>query len=618
MPLPQPAPKTVEPLAAGETRAEESNVRALPATPKLALGPLGDSASPAALDRLSRALVDLAVLRREIAIPILHEALAAMHADRHIDAADLCLNALAIDDGIGVAWHILAICREKANDFTTALRCYDAALRLSPDEPEIANDLGRLAIQMGYKDLAEKLFLAYLDMVPDSVPGANNLACAQRDLLRFDDAIETIRHAIYANPKSALLWNTLATILAERGDAGQSIQFFDEALQLKPDFHSCRYNRGGAKMSLGDPLGALEDCDAALPGVVLDSQRAMMNLARATMLLSAGRVAEGWEAYEARFDPHYIDVTHFMIDRPQWTPDSDLSGKHLLVMGEQGLGDEILFANIVPDLIAAVGPDGKLTLAVEHRLVSLFSRSFPAAEVGPHGTLRVDHHVVRAPRFMDEAAMATVDLWTPMASPLRRFRRTVADFPAGRGFLTPDPGRVAHWRDVLAALGPEPKVGVIWKSLVMESARVRFYSPFDRWAPVLKTPGAVMVNLQYGDSTEEIARAHAELGVELWTPPGIDLKNDLDDLTALCVALDLVIGPATATTNLAAAGGADLWLISTPGAWPRLGTDRYPWYPQTRVFTPTEHNAWEPVMADIAAALGEAITRKDSPKQRFA
>jgi len=597
-----PAPKA-EPKDAGE-----AGVRALPATPRPALGPLGDSASPAALDRLSRALAELAALRREMAIPILHEALAAMHADQHVEGAELCLKALAIDDCIGVAWHILAICREKANDFTSALRCYETALRLSPDEPEIANDLGRLAIQMGFKDLAEKLFLAYLEKVPDSIPGANNLACAQRDLLHFDEAIETIRKAIYANPESALLWNTLASILAERGDVGQSIQFFDEALRLKPDFHTCRYNRGGARMSLGDPQGALTDCEAALQGVVLDNERAMMNLARSTMLLSAGRLGEGWDVYEARLDPHYIDVTHFFIDRPKWTPDSALAGKHLLVMGEQGLGDEILFANIVPDLIGAVGPEGKVTLAVEHRLVPLFARSFPAADVIMHGTLKVDHHTVRVPRFTDEAAIATVDFWAPMASPLRRYRRSVADFPERRGFLTPDPVRVAHWRAELAALGPEPKVGVIWKSLVTQSARARFYSPFDRWAPVLKTPGAVMVNLQYGDSREEIARARTELGIEIWTPPGIDLKNDLDDLTALCVALDLVIGPATATTNLAAAGGADLWLISTPGAWPRLGTDRYPWYPQTRLFTPPEHNAWEPVMAEVAAALGEAIT----------
>ena len=64
----------------------------------------------------------------------------------------------------------------------------------------------------------------------------------------------------------------------------------------------------------------------------------MMSLARSTMMIAAGDLAGGWDAYEARFDPHYADVTHFMVDRPAWTPDSDLRGKKLLIMGEQGFG----------------------------------------------------------------------------------------------------------------------------------------------------------------------------------------------------------------------------------------------------------------------------------------
>jgi len=600
MPLQKPAFKPVIP------NSDTAVARAMPAAPQLAMPTgVGDAASPAALARLNKALEDLSALRREAALPFLHEALAAMRADKHAEGAELALKALAIDEQCGVGWHILAICREKADDFTTSLKCYETALQLSPDEPEIANDLGRLAIRMGFKDLAEQLFIAYLEKVPGSVAGANNLACAQRDLLRYDEAQATISDAIYANPEAALLWNTLATIQAERGEVATSVQFFDEALRLNPDFHSCRYNRGGAKLSLGDVEGALVDCEAALPGVVLESERAMMNLARSTMLLAKGDLERGWDAYEARFGTRYTDGTHFLINRPQWEPGMDLKGKRLLVMGEQGLGDEVLFAGIIPDLLEAVGDEGEVILAIEKRLVPLFQRSFPTARVGEHGTLRIDHHTVRAPRFMDDSEMETVDVWTPMASPLRQFRRAVIDFPLRQGFLTPDPVRVAYWKATLDALGPQPKVGVIWKSLVKDSARHRFYSPFEQWAPVLTTPGALIVNLQYGDAAEDIAFAKAEYGVDIWTPPGIDLKNDLDDLAALCAALDLLIGPATATTNLAAAAGANLWLISTPGAWPKLGADHYPWYPQARVFNPPAFNDWAPVMDEIALALGK-------------
>ncbi len=600
------------PLAQTENREsfDPDTARALPAAARIVGAAAGSSTSSTALARLHQAIADLEALRTRSIMPILQQALNAVRVQDHAEGSRLAMEALALDEKCGIAWHILAICREQADDFTTSLKCYETALALTPDEPEIANDLGRLTYRMGFKDIAERLFKAYLEKSPKSVEGANNLACAQRDQMQYAQAIETVRAAINLNPTQSLLWNTLATIVAEQGDVDQSIQFFDEALRLDPLNHKARYNRGNAKVSLGDPAGALTDCEAALPKAVLESETAMMSLARSTMLIAKGDLKQGWDAYEARFDPHYADVTHFLVDRPAWTPDTDLEGKRMLLMGEQGLGDEVLFASIVPDLIEALGPNGKLTMAVEHRLVPLFQRSFPEAEVGAHGTLRVDHHTVRGARFIPDEAMADFDAWAPMASPLRRFRRSVSAFPQRRAFLTPDPARVAHWRGVLAADRARPNVGVIWKSLHIDSARARFFSPFDRWAPVLTTPDARMVNLQYGDSATEIAEVKARLGVDMWTPPGIDLKNDLDDLAALTTALDLIIGPANATTNIAAASGAEVWLVSTPGAWPKLGTDRYPWYSQVRVFNPPAYNVWEPVMEEIAAALRHAITTR--------
>ena len=120
------------------------------------------------------------------------------------------------------------------------------------------------------------------------------------------------------------------------------------------------------------------------------------------------------------------------------------------------------------------------------------------------------------------------------------------------------------------------------------------------------------VDLQYGDTAAETAYARERFGVELWRPPDLDLKDDLDEVAALSCALDLVLGPANATSNIAAACGADVWLISTQGAWPKLGTDRYPWYPKMRVFTPPGSMRWDAVMDDVAAALAEKASAEHS------
>src|SRR5690606_39020836 len=126
---------------------------------------------------------------------------------------------------------------------------------------------------------------------------------------------------------------------------------------------------------------------------------------------------------------------------------------------------------------------------------------------------------------------------------------SLASFPRHGGFLVPDPRRVAHWRQALADSGPGPHVGVLWKSLKMGGARRRHYSPLALWDSIFETPGVRFINLQYGDAEEDLAEARAR-GFDIWTPPGIDLKTDLDDLAALCSALDGVMGPSTATTNI--------------------------------------------------------------------
>ena len=202
---------------------------------------------------------------------------------------------------------------------------------------------------------------------------------------------------------------------------------------------------------------------------------------------------------------------------------------------------------------------------------------------------------------------ADVDFWAPMGQPVRQFRLSLDDFPdRPQGFLQADPQRVAHWRKQLDAI-PGPKVGLVWTSMIINSARKKYFSPFDRWGPILQTPGATFVNLQYGDRTEDIEMARREFGVEILQPQGIDLKMDLDDVAALSCAMDLVLGPANATSNLSAACGVPTWLISTPGAWTQLGTDRYPWYSQVRMFSSETFGDWDPVIADIARALGEFV-----------
>src|SRR5690606_6373231 len=128
--------------------------------------------------------------------------------------------------------------------------------------------------------------------------------------------------------------------------------------------------------------------------------------------------------------------------------------------------------------------------------------------------------------------------------------KTLADFPH-QPFLTPDPARVADFREQLARL-PGRKVGLCWRSMMLGAKRAKYFSPIDGWAPVLQTPGVTFINLQYGDCAEELARAASRHGVTVHALDGLDLKNDIDGAAALCAALDLVISAPTAAAATAA------------------------------------------------------------------
>ena len=536
-------------------------------------------------------------------------ALAALRTRDYPAAARHALDALKLDETSGLSWHLLAIAREKAGDLGQAIIAYEAAVKLLPHETDVANDLGRLAQRLGYFEIAEKLFLKHLAHEPGHIDVTNNLACVQRDQGRYGDAIETLRNLLAVEPGSALLWNTLGTVLSDQGDMPQSVVFYDEALRLDTDFSKARYNRANARMALGYPFEALQDIDVALDQVEEPVEVDTIRMAKALTQILVGDLSNGFDNYEVRLSPLLDNSVHFATDRPRWQPADDLTGRHIMVFGEQGLGDEVLFANVLPDLMEALGPDGHMTLAVEHRLVPLLARSFPSATVVAHHTVRLEGRLTRVAKVPADAPPA--DFWAPIASLFRRFRQSSTEFPGRPNFLTADPARVLHWQAELAKAGSGPKIGVVWKSLKMDGVRRRHFSPFDLWRPILSTPGAVFVNLQYGDLTEELTQLEAA-GLSLWTPPGIDLKEDLDDVAALSCALDLMVGPANATTNLGAACGTEWWVISTPGHWPRFGTDRYPAYPSAKVFPIDGFGVWEGAMTRVAEALGPWVADRAS------
>jgi tetratricopeptide (TPR) repeat protein len=519
-----------------------------------------------------------------------------------VKAGQWALKATEADGENAKAFHVLAMALERMGHLHKALITYERAFELDPEDPELLINLGLTAWNLKLTDGATKMFKLYIAACPDSPLGYNNLGSCLADMGQTEVAIEILRAALFRMPTEAILWNSLATVLAENSRPDESLIFYEEAARLAPDFSRAYHNLGYAYQYLAQHDKALVAYDKALELVVDPAERIESLHSRSICLIGLGKIDEGFREYEIRNNERFRAYFHHLIDAPRWKGE-DLRGKKLLLVGEQGLGDEIMFANILPDAQAAVGDDGKLQICVDARMIPLYQRSFPKAEVGTYDdrTL-IDDNGNKALRLIPFASKDNKpDLWAPMGTALQYYRKSLSDFPH-QAFLVPDPARVAAHKEKLAAV-PGKKVGICWRSMLMTNKRALHFSPIDAWGGLLQTPGITFVNLQYGDCAADIARAEEKFGVNIYQMAGLDLKDDIDGTAALCQALDLVISAPTAAAHTAASVGAPVWFLSVGLGWPQMGTAEYPWYANTKVYWPKKLADWDAVMPRVAADL---------------
>jgi tetratricopeptide (TPR) repeat protein len=518
----------------------------------------------------------------------------------------LVLAVIDLDPTCAVAWRLIGMSREARGRTIEALEAYRQAYMLDPGAHDVLVDLGRLARSMGMHEAAADLIARALAIDPGSAHLACQLAEALGDGHQYDRAIAVLECALAIDPENALLLDGLGAILLQQGETEAAAACLDRALAAAPDAADPRFHRAKARFELGDHEGALSDCDAILRKLRPEQTPAVLYL-RSQIRLSLGDLAGGWADYEARLSPLHDKSPHFDLPGRRLGRVEPVVGRRVLVIGEQGLGDEMMFAGAIPDLIRAVGPDGAVQIAVSPRLVSLFARSFPEAVVSPYQLDTLDGRAVLSAPAVPSAMPAA--FWMPIGDLAARFRATMAAFERPLPFLRPDPGRIAHWRAAMQTADGRPTVGLTWKSMQTHAHRRRQYPRLEDWAPLLGLSGVRFVNLQYGDCEADIAHMQA-LGAEVWRADGVDLTDDIDEAAAISAAVDLAIGVGNASINLAAGVGAPSFIICPPAAWPRLGQDHYPWFNDARVFSASRFGDWT---APITAATEAAAAFLERP-----
>lgn len=467
--------------------------------------------------------------------------------ERFAEAELVLAEAVRIAPDAAEAWRWLGIGRHKQGRMEDAIPAYTQALALRPNDPMIA------------AHLAEALI----------------------DLHRLEEAEAELTRALIHRPQDPGLLTARGRIFELRGELDEAVALQTRIIADNPTYEAAYLNRGSARRFAGDFEGALADYDAAL---ALKPTMAAAVANRALTLLTLGRLAEAWPDYRARVRARggAVDLSG---DRP-WDG-APLTGKRVLIWGEYGLGDEIMFAGLLPELIRDIGPSA---LACAPRLLKLFKRSFPTLDVLPLGG---------EIKGAFDARLALIDA-------AQILHPTTGHFPAHHGYIKADPVLTASLRDRYRAKTGKLLVGISWRSA--SGATGRFKSvDLGLWDEILRVPGITFVSLQYGDHAADIAAARARTGADIVVDPAVDSSGDLDAFAAQVAAMDLIISVSNTTVHMAGALGKPVWVLTPagPGAhwyWFRDRTDS-PWYPAARLFRQSARGSWEQPIAAVADDL---------------
>ncbi len=465
------------------------------------------------------------------------------------------------------------------------------ALAIDPQNARAARFLGVALREAGRnKESAEVLRQAAAEH-PKDAPILCEFGTTLALMSEHREAFQQLRAAAQISPDMQVAYLNLGAVLYEQGHYEEAMEVNQRALELKPDCALAHYNQANALRELGRMREAIPYFETALRHQP-DFPRAYFNLGLAHLLL--GNFSEGWPRFEAREAAGEIVLDKY--PQPRWDG-SPLAGKRLLVHAEQGVGDEILFATCIPDLVRQAPG---LVLTCDPRLERLFARSFPGVHVQAH---------IRQRDCSPAPVTIPCDMHIPAGSMPLLLRPTLQSFPKQSRLLKVDVSLLATWRQRLNALGTGLKVGISWRAGGRSTERRKRTVPLADWHEMLSLPGVRFVNLQYNDAADELVQVKEQFGVEIHDWEDADPLVDLDSFAAKIAALDLVISVGNATVHLAGAVGTPAWtMLPMVPSWRwMMAGDESPWYGNVRLFRQPVLDDWQPVLSRLAELLRRRV-----------
>ena len=500
-------------------------------------------------------------------------------------------------------------------NFAEAQVIYEQILKIQPDHFDALQLLGVLFAQIKKYSQAVEFLSKALEINPNHAGTYNNRGNALKDLRRYKEALASYDQAIVIDPSHAGAYSNRGVALKELSRLDEALASYDRAIILKPDYVDAYSNRGNVLQDLrrldealasydqaivlnpnhagtysnrGITLQGLKRLDEALSSyeqaLKIEPDLVTANYNLALFNLMRGNFKAGWQGYEWRWLDKKFDSERLKSNKPLW--DYQKTDQRLLVWSEQGVGDQISFGSLLSELLEDVP---NLLVQIDKRLIPIFSRSLPKIKF-----------------YADDIKLpeSDYDVHIPIGSLGKYLRNEEEDFLQSKNkFLLSDQKRTQKIRQELS-LPKKLICGISWKSGGLLT-RVNRSLSLEKLATIFDPEKICLVNLQYGDISEDIDTLKLKTNMELIQYDSIDNFNDLDGFASLIDACDFVVTADNSTIHLSSAlGKKALLLLPYVANW-RWSLDRNdsPWYPSVKLYRQEKINDWDGPLQNLNTEL---------------
>ena len=454
------------------------------------------------------------------------------------------------------------------NNIDNAKIILEKIVNKKTNDPFALNILGLIFLKKKLIDKAKKLFNKALIVNPKYIDSYNNLGNVYFNLEDLDKAFIFFKKAYKINKKFSKTLINIGNCLSLKDKNLFAIKAYEKALINEPKNNEIFSNISIAYARNRDFYNAKKYYDKVINKAINPS----LNLSLSYLYLYKNQFDKAWKLFESRKETYKFlkSKNKLIIDQTSIAKEEVILNKKILVLREQGIGEEILFSSMYNDLINL---NNNISIETDKRLMNIFERSFKCNLFVPDGYYSKNKEMLKK---FDSIIFA--------GSLCSYFRKNKSNF-LNKPYLIDDLNKTAEIQKDPIFKKNDLKIGLSWKSVVSIYGKLKSLNLSDFKSLIKKN--RQFINLQYGDVDEEL-KQKVNQDFDIYSFEKIDLFNDLEYLMSILKNLDVFVTVSNSTAHLASAMGVKTFLIcpkksSTYFYWSNEN-NKTPWYQNVEIF----------------------------------